>query len=245
MTIRRLSLLSLIAVVSMVAAACGDGGADTTTTQPPTTTTTEPTTTTTEPTTTTLPGEPIDIGPGAGDVIAVIGVAHDDVLNVRVAPGTDQRIVDELGPLADDVVALGNARSLTQSIWIEVDTGEVTGWVSLSFIGYLGQVTDETAAIIGRLGETPEAETMLDLGLIVAEAVASVDPASSIVMSVAPSVGNLGEVTYDVIGLGDDAVRGLRLHIFGTPSESQEGFVLGSVEQTLLCGRGLSDGLCS
>ena len=210
-----------------------------------TTTTTEPTTTTTGPTTTTLPGEPIDIGPRAGDVIAVIGVAHDDVLNVRVAPGTDQRIVDELDPLADDIVALGNARTLSLSIWIEVDTGDTTGWVSSRFIGYLGQTTDETAAIIDRLGEIPEAETMLDLGLILAEAVASDDPPSSIVMSVAPSVGDLGEVTYDVVGLGDDAVRGLRLHVFGTPSASQDGFVLKSVEQTLLCGRGLSDGLCS
>ena len=94
------------------------------------------------------------------------------------------------------------------------------------------------------LGETPSAETMLDLGLIVAEALASDEPASRIVMSVAPTVGDLGEVTYDVVGIGDDSVLGFRLHVFATPDEGGEGFVLKSVEQTVLCGRGLSGELC-
>ncbi len=241
---------ALTAVVALAVAACG-GGVDTAATtttgsQPTTTITAAPptTSTTTEPPTTTLPGDPIDIGPSAGDVLAVIGVAHDDVLNVRAAPGTDQAIVVELEPLADDVVAVGNSRSLPRSIWFEVDVDGVTGWSNSSFLGYLGQTTDETASIIDLLGETPEAETMTDLGRVVAEALASDEPPSRIVMSVAPTVGDLGEVTYDVVGLGDDALRGFRLHVFGTPSESGEGFVLRSVEQTLLCGRGVNAGLC-
>lgn len=241
---------ALTAVVALVVAACGGGvdTEDTTTTgsQPTTTITAAPetTSTTTEPPTTTLPGDPIDIGPSAGDVLAVIGVAHDDVLNVRAAPGTDQAIVVELEPLADEVVAVGNSRSLPRSIWFEVDVDGVTGWSSSSFLGYLGQTTDETASIIDLLGENPEAETMTDLGRVVAEALASDEPPSRIVMTVSPTVGDLGEVTYDVVGLGDDALRGFRLHVFGTPSESGEGFVLRSVEQTLLCGRGVSSGLC-
>ena len=85
---------------------------------------------------------------------------------------------------------------------------------------------------------------MTDLGRVVAEALASDEPPSRIVMTVSPTVGDLGEVTYDVVGLGDDALRGFRLHVFGTPSESGEGFVLRSVEQTLLCGRGVNAGLC-
>ena len=242
--------LALTAVVALAVAACGGGAdtADTTTTgsEPTTTITAAPptTSTTTPPPTTTLPGDPIDIGPSAGDVLAVIGVAHDDVLNVRAAPGTDQAIVVELEPLADDVVAVGNSRSLPRSIWFEVDVDGVTGWSSSSFLGYLGQTTDETASIIDLLGETPEAETMTDLGRVVAEALASDEPPSRIVMTVSPTVGDLGEVTYDLVGLGDDALRGFRLHVFGTPSESGEGFVLRSVEQTLLCGRGVNAGLC-
>jgi hypothetical protein len=236
--------------VALVIAGCGGGEvADSTTTAstlPQTTVTTvESTTTTTVPeTTTTLPGEPIDIGPNAGDVLAVIGVAHDDVLNVRMAPGTDQPVVAELAPLADAVLALGDARALPESIWFEVEAEGVTGWASSSFLGYLGETTDVTAGVVENLGELPRAETMLDLGLIVAETLASDDPPSRIVMSVSPTVGDLGEVTYDVVGIGDDAVRGFRLHVFATPDEGGEGFVLKSVEQTLLCGRGLSGELC-
>jgi hypothetical protein len=241
---------SAAVVLALVIGGCGGGDVADPTTTPPTqpettTTTVESTTTTTAPdTTTSLPGDPIDIGPSAGDVLAVIGVAHDDVLNVRIAPGTDQPVVAELDPLAANVVAVGNARALPESIWFEVDTDGATGWASSSFLGYIGQTTDATSAIVETLGELPRAETMLDLGMIVAEAVASDEPPSRIVMSVAPSVGDLGEVTFDVVGIGDDSVRGFRLHVFGTPDEGGEGFVLKSVEQTVLCGRGLSGELC-
>ena len=71
------------------------------------------------------------------------------------------------------------------------------------------------------------------------------DVESKIVLTVAPTVGDLGEVTYDVIGLADDALFGVRLHVFGQPTDSGEGFSLMSVEQTALCGRGTNEaGLC-
>lgn len=215
---------------------------------PTTTTTAAPTTTTSSttaaPTPTTLPGEPIDVPPRRGDIVAVVGVAHDDVLNVRAAPGIDQAIVAKLGPVEDDVLVLGNARSLPNSIWAQVEIDGVTGWANSRFLAYLGDTDDITARLVSDLGETPRAETMLDLGLIVADAVASLDPLSRIVMSVAPTVGDLGEVTYDVIGLGDDSLFGVRLHVFATPDEGGEGFVLKAVERTQLCARGISGGLC-
>jgi hypothetical protein len=260
--------VAVLALV-LVAAACGDDdggpadtGAVTTTSVAPTTTTTTPTTSTTTttaapttsttttttttvaPTTTTLPGEPIDVPPRRGDIVAVVGVAHDDVLNVRAGPGTNQAIVTTLGPLEDEVLVLGNARLLPNSIWTQVEFGGVVGWASITFLGYLGQTDDVTAQLVADLGEVPTAETMLDLGLIVAGAFASEEPPSRIVMSVAPTVGDLGEVTYDVTGLGDDALYGFRLHVFGMPNEGGEGFSLKTVEQTLICGRGLSEGLC-
>lgn len=242
-------LLALLLIV-----ACGGSGADTTTTSQATTSTstatsTASTTTTTAATTTTsdddLPGEPIDFGPGAGEELGVVGVAHDDVLNVRSAPGTDSEVVEELEPTATGLIATGRARSLPQSIWFEVEVEGVTGWVSSAFVGYLGLTDDATAEVIETLGDTPGAETMLDLGLIVAEVMSSDEPPSRIVMSVAPTVGDLGEVTYDVVGLGDDALGGVRLHIFGDPAEGGEGFVLSNVERTFICSRGVTDdGFC-
>ena len=66
-------------------------------------------------------------------------------------------------------------------------------------------------------------------------------------------VGDLGEVTYDVVGLPDDATYGARLHVFGTPASNLPGsalkranrFSLKTVESTSLCRRGVTaDGLC-
>ncbi len=162
-----------------------------TTTSAPTTTptsaptTTSATTTTTSPTTTsaatstTLPGELIDFGPRPGDVLGVVGVRHDDVLNVRSAPGVAYPIVATLAPTADDVAARGVTRQIPGALWIEVVAGGITGWVNLRYVAYLGETTDETAAIVARLGRTPAAETMLDLGLIVATAASSTDPPSN------------------------------------------------------------------
>ena len=243
----------ILSVALVLIGACGGSGTDSTTTTQATTTsastTTGSTTSTTDATTTTsdedLPGEPIDFGPTAGDEIAVVGVAHDDVLNVRAAPGTDSEVLAELAPTATGLIATGRARSLPESIWFEVEVEGVTGWVSSAFVGYLGLTDDATAEVIEALGETPGAETMLDLGLIVAEVMSSDEPPSRIVMSVAPVVGDLGEVTYDVVGLGDDALGGVRLHVFGDPAEGGEAFVLSNVERTFICSRGVTDdGFC-
>ena len=87
---------------------------------------------------------------------------------------------------------------------------------------------------------------MVQMGEMIAADFASVDPPSSIVRSAAGGVGDgIGEITYDVIGLGDDSVAGFRLVIFGTENpESQESFILKSIEQTTLCLRGLAGELC-
>ena len=243
---------SLLFLTFTLLGACAATTELTTTTSRETTTVPVPTSTTTPTTsgssTTSeggLPGEPIDFGPRAGDELAVVGVAHDDVLNVRAVPGTDAGIVAELASTATGITATGQSRSLPESIWYGVDLEGITGWVSSAFVGLLGLTDDATAEVIAALGETPGAETMLDLGLTVAEAMASDDPPSRIVMSVAPSVGDLGEVTYDVVGLGDDALGGVRLHVFGDPAEGGEGFVLSNVERTIICSRGVTDeGLC-
>ena len=251
------------ATLTLMLAACGGEGASTTTssllsstaqtstTQTSTslvTTTTSPVTSTTESGTTTtttsgnLPGERIDFGPAAGDIVAVIGVAHDDVLNLRAAPGADQQILERIPPRYDSLTALGHTRDLSPSFWIEVDYQGRTGWVNYAFIAFLGGTTDATASVIEELGETPSAATMLELGMIVAESMASEEPESDIVLTSAPDVGDLGEVTYDVVGLGDDAVRGVRLHVFGQPVD--EAFTLHTVEMTALCGRGEDQGAC-
>jgi hypothetical protein len=207
--------------------------------EPPTTTTTEVSSTTS------LPGEAFDIGPAAGDVVAVVGVRYDDVLNLRDGPGVGYEPLLGLDPLADDLVATGRHRLLESSIWTELTADGVTGWVNSRYIGYLGGVDDITSWVVSQLGGIPEAETMLDLGRMVAESFRQDEGDFRAEMVVPPTVGDLGEVTFDVVGLLDDAQLGWRLHIFGQPTAGGEGFSLKSVEATAFCGRGVTeDGLC-
>lgn len=214
----------------------------TTTTAPATTTTTQSTTTTVAAsTTTTIAGDPIEIGPVAGDVLMVIGVRYDDVLNLRTGPG--QAIRDEIPPTYNNLVALGETRQLPQSLWIEVDYEGTHGWVHLGYVGYEGATDDRTSAVVDELGEIPIADSVAELGELVAGVFASEDPESDIVQVTPVTSGDLHEVTFDVIGLGDDSVRGIRLHVFA--EEVGEGFSLKSVEATAICGRGVADeGLC-
>lgn len=191
-----------------------------------------------------LAGTPIDFFFRDGDTLAVVGVAHDDVLNVRSGPGVDASIVSTLPPLSDDVVATGSTRELPSSFWTQVETAGATGWVNVRYVAFLGQTTDVTSEVVGAFdGERPSAGNMGALGRLVAESRASTDPPSDLVVVAPPTVGDLGEVTLDVIGVGDDAVVGLRLHVFGQPTA--DGFGLRTVEQTLLCGRGVArEDLC-
>lgn len=224
--------------------------AATTTTQPTTTTsstTAAPTSTTTAPpsTTTTLPGEPIEIGPSAGDVLLVAGVRYDDVLNVREIPGLGGSIIDTLDPLAMGIVAQGNSRLLPTSIWYEIDTGAAVGWASGRFLYFGGFTDDITAAVVADLGETPTGSTVDEIAAVVALTRASEEPESDItIASAATTSGDLREIIVDVIGLGDDALGGERLHLFVEPLDGG-GFTLKTVERTLLCLRGATeDGLC-
>lgn len=227
------------AVVAIVAAtaACGTG-AD------PTTTPTEPgePTPAASATISATPGEPVDAGPAQGDAVAVVGVAHDETLALRSSPGGTGDVLSRVGPVEADLVAAGESRRVDGSLWYLVTVDGRTGWVDGAHVQHLGDVDDVTSRVIELLGSTPVAATMQELGLVVARGLASADPESRITMTVDASVGDLGEVTYDVLGLGDDAIGGLRLHVFGTPSA--DGFVLKSVEQTTLCLRGVADGLC-
>ena len=208
-----------------------------------TTTGTATTSTTTDKST--LPGEEFIGYVENGDVLGVVGVPHDDVLNIRALPGPDQQVVTTVEPTDIELLATGRARWLDESIWFEVRSGGVTGWANSRFLGHVDGTDDVTAAFLADYGEAPEAETLTELGELVAAEFASEDPASRIVLTVAPSVGDLGEVTYDVIGLGDDSTLGYRLHLFATEGAGGESFVLRTIERTTFCIRGTAGDICT
>jgi uncharacterized protein YraI len=191
----------------------------------------------------------VDVPYPADSALAVVGVAHDDILNVRSGPGTAFPVVATLDPQAEGVITTGRGWQPVprEAWWIEVTTGGVTGWAHMSYLAGRDGTDDITAHVIQQLGQRPVAGTMIELGRVVADSQASNNSEiqSAIVMSVAPTVGDLGEVSFDVVGLADDSIWAMRLHVFGQPLDSGEGFSLTSVESTLYCGRGAPDGgLC-
>ena len=222
-----------------------------------------------------LLGEPYEYGPAEGDSLAVVGVDHDDILNVRDVPFGE--IIATLGlanpiayllevreapsgePIAwydtwtGTIVATGRTRKLPTTIWHEVQVAGLTGWASGAYLAPIGFTDDITAHLIDRLGERPVAGTLTDLALIVGEAFASEEPPSRVVVTVGPSIFEaLGEVTVDVLNLGDDSLLGYRLHIFATPSgdwmsDDPGPFTLRTVGRAILCysARGVTaEGLC-
>ncbi|MDH3293960.1 MAG: SH3 domain-containing protein [Acidimicrobiia bacterium] len=191
-----------------------------------------------------LPGESWDGFAAAGDLFGVVGVAHDDVLNVRAIPDASADIITALAPTATGIVATGEGRLLPSSIWYQVDTDAGLGWVNARYVAFIAGTDDATAEYLAT-GSPGGAETMVELADMIADAFILDDSdGTEVVQTVAPTVGDLGEITYDIIGLGDDAVAGFRLHILATPSDSLEGFDLTSIERTYLCSRGTDGEVC-
>lgn len=233
---QQLSAAALAA--TLLLAACGNGDEATPGTDPSSTTTS----TAAAP----LPGERVEIFPYEGARLAVVGVAADDTLKVRSGPGVDFDVVFELDPLAMNAVATGHNRSLGEAgFWSEITADGRTGWANSAFLLQPGQTSDVTAELYPTPADRPSAETMLELGRIVAGHSASDDPPSDIVVVDGPTVGDLGEITVDVIGLADDSQGGVRLKVFAEPDPGGESFTVRSVEATVLCSRGVTDdGVC-
>lgn len=198
-----------------------------------------------------LPGDPFDfLVPTDGEVIGVVGVAFDDILEVHTIPGENTPLVGELPNLTDDAVGTGEGRALPTSIWWKIRWNGIEGWVGSGFMARIGATVDFTSTIIELNGNSDPggAETMLDFGLLIADIVATEAPPSRVRVVVPPDTsGDVAEITVDVVNIGDDALTGYRLHIFAVPAEiADAGWVLKSVEATLLCSRGVTDdGLCT
>ncbi|WP_419837738.1 SH3 domain-containing protein [Candidatus Poriferisodalis sp.] len=266
-----IALLALAVAIAALVIAVGDDdnvdGADqseaTATTSAPVAATPAPIPTTTIGTVQTLPPTPtttadqqivtatttaeVEVDDGAEQrlILAVVGIGYDSTLNVRDEPGG--QIVARLDSTDTGVVPTGTIQVVTGVSWHEVHAAGVVGWVSGEYVTPLGATIDATTEIVGRLGETPSAANLAALGRTVAGAMASEEPESRVRISGEPTVGELSEVTMDVVGQPDDSIRGFRLHIFATRN-SDGTFTLRNVEGTVMCyiERGVdAQGICN
>ena len=178
-------------------------------------------------------------------VLSVVGIGYDSTLNVREEPGG--QIVAKLDSTGTGIVPTGTRQEVSGVLWHEVHAAGVIGWVSGDYVTPLGATVDTTTEIVARLGQAPSAANLAALGRTVAGAVASEEPESRVRISGEPTVGELSEVTMDIVGQPDDSIRGFRLHVFATRN-SDGTFTMRNVEGTLMCyiDRGVSaQGLCN
>lgn len=206
-----------------------------------------PTTTAAQQVVTATTAADAEAGEGAEPplVLAVVGIGYDSTLNVREEPGG--QIVAKLDSTSTGIVPTGTMQVVSDVLWYEVHAAGVLGWVSGDYVTPLGATVDTTTEIVARLGQTPSAANLTALGRAVAAAVASEEPESRVRVSGEPTVGELSEVTMDVVGQPDDSIRGFRLRVFATRN-SDGTFTLRNVEGTLMCyiDRGVSaQGLCN
>lgn len=253
----RRTAAAAVASALLLVAGCGDDDTEASTagTTDTTETSVDDTTSTTEddsaPTTIAsapgeLPGERIEIFPHEDAALAVVGVAADDVLNVRAAPDPSASVVAELDPLADGLTATGHNRQVEDgAIWAEIDTGEASGWVNTAYVAQVGATDDVTSRLYPDVSGRPVADTLVHLGeKVAADAAGQGEPQPRIVVVDGPDLGDLGEVTVDVLDYPDDSVLGERLRIFAE-QEGGESFRVRTVESTTLCRRGVTeDGAC-
>lgn len=239
---------------SPVVTARPDGEAGSTTPEETTSTTTatEATTTSTEPVNEQA-GEPFDFGMAEGSKLSVIGVAWDDDLNFRTGPGTSNPVLTAVESIDTDhdIIALGEAWQIDSAIWWKVTVDGTEAWASQRFLAAPGlndNVFDEVAEGLGVL----KAETLESLAQAVAETRPAGGPTPRVVIVSEPLVfpGSGATVTIDLLDLGDDALVGERLRITTALIMSDgdeptvEAFVLTDVTRTILCGRGVQEGLC-
>jgi uncharacterized membrane protein len=71
--------------------------------------------------------------PGSNS-FSVVGVAADDVLNVRSAPDASSSIMGSIPPGTDHVIGVGTPTQVGQTVWQRVSYGGMMGWVNARFL---------------------------------------------------------------------------------------------------------------
>jgi len=96
-----------------------------------------------------LPTEP-PIGPVLGP-FAVVGVASDDVLNVRSGPGVGHGVVGTIPYYGLDVSVHAGGQEVDGSWWVPVEYQSVAGWVNNAYLAR--QVGSTSEAIAARAAQ--------------------------------------------------------------------------------------------
>ncbi len=99
-------------------------------------------------TATALPGE-------SGTRYAFVGVARDDVLNIRADAGVAHPIIGTIPPYGTDVGLLPGEKQVGGSTWVAARYGEIQGWVNRAFLAE--QFGQADPVLVGRSADAIQA----------------------------------------------------------------------------------------
>ncbi len=199
-----------------------------------------------------VPGTALDYGPPAGASLDVVGVRHDDVLNFRVDPDPTSDVVAAVATISpnDTIIASGQAWIAPSGIWWQVTVNGEQAWANQSYLAGIGHGDEFFIDVSEKLGIL-RFETIADAAMAVAGTQTSETPESRIVVVAAPiTYGSAAGMTIDVLDLGDDSLKGLRIwieveFIYDDSGQTVESVVLTDVYMNPLCARGSEGaGLC-
>lgn len=222
------------------------------TTTPPTS---SPSTTAAKNTTTTVGGTVYDIGPASGEVLDVVGVRYDDVLNIRDQASVSGSVVATAAPFAANPQLVSGGEGLlfnpNGGAWWKVTVDGTQAWASAAF---LGQVSPSSEDLFPQLSANMASTTAPDANALIDDIAAALadGPTPSVVFSTEPlGIDAIGsEATIDVIGLGDDSLKGWRIQILfnnvfddiNAANPEIVGVELTSATAFPICQRGLQGG---
>jgi len=190
--------------------------------------------------------------PARNTPLDVIGVEGDDVLNFRLRPDANSRILATAAPALEGfpqkiIIGTGVGQSNGPTLWWQATIDGETAWASQEFLGMLGVTTDIFAQLQNNMASL-EADTIQELADAIALAVSGApESTSAVVVEVIGVDAPSSLATVDVIGIGDDASKGLRifLNLFNIRDiDATEFVILGyqitGATATDICGRGIA-----
>lgn len=186
--------------------------------------------------------------------MAVVGVAHNDVLNFRVGPDPAAASVATVAPLLSSpaIVSKGSGVLVgSGSAWWNVTVDGVDAWANFS---YLGALTGTKTSVMQQIVTDMPAITAPDVQAL-AQNVANVRGSSQpVVFSGEPVAADAqgGEAVIDVMGVPDASLKGERIWIsyqFVWDNSDPANPVLAEValDEALMmpiCAKGVSSSIC-
>lgn len=209
------------------------------------------------------PGRRFDYGPAKNTVMHVVGVRHDDALNLRAAPTANAKLVTSKAPgqlIFPQLLSLGSGwLPDTGGAWWQVEINHPENvlhgekvWAHTNYLKPLATATNKTDEIIRKIGSDYSGVEQLKQRLIHLRSNDTNMIKSVVSQDEMGMDASGGSVQIELLGYKDDSVYGEIFYVTftnlwddsGADARKIIGQQIGQVIVTPVCQRGESNGLC-